>query len=92
MNEMAGYLLWAVGIGFVLLLFIWILQIEPYVRRRTRKSTLFFLPWAPWKDYLDGMRLKHRHPRRPAFFALFRWLTYLEIVGIIVWIAIRIGY
>ena len=91
MTEFESILLWVVGGILVLLLFIWILQIEPYVRRRTRTSTLFVLPWAPWKDYYDGMRLTHRYPRTPWFFGLFRWLTYLGIVGMLLWVVLRIA-
>ncbi len=90
MAELESYLLWILGGAMVLLLFIWILQIEPYVRRRTRTSTLFFLPWAPWKDYRDGMRLIRRYPTRPFAFTLFRWLTAFEVIGIILWIALWI--
>ena len=90
MTEIGSTLLWVLGAGFVTLLFVWILQIEPYVRRRTRTSTLFLLPWAPWKDYLDGMRLVRRYPERPFAFALFRWLTVFEVVGVLVWFALWI--
>ena len=91
MGEAESFLLWVLGAGFVVLLFVWILKIEPYVRRRTRVSTLFFLPWAPWKDYRDGVRLSHRYPNPPWFFAFFRWLTYFEVIGIVVWIGLRIA-
>ncbi len=90
MSESGETVLWILGGGFVALLFVWILQIEPYVRRRTRTSTLFFLPWAPWKDYLDGMRLIRRYPNPPVSFAVFRWLTIFEVVGVIGWIALWI--
>jgi hypothetical protein len=92
MDEITEYFLWVLGSGFVVLLFVWILKIEPYVRRRTRTSALFFLPWAPWVDYLSGIRLAHRYPSVPWFFPFFRWLTYFEIVGIIVGIALWIGW
>jgi len=90
MTESGETLLWILGGGLVTLLFVWILQIEPYVRRRTRTSTLFFLPWAPWKDYWDGMRLVRRYPNRPFAFLLFGWLSVLEVIGLMVWIALWI--
>lgn len=83
--------LWLLAIGYSLLLFVWILGVEPYVRRRTRKSTFFLLPWAPWKDYLDGRRLVHRYPKTPWFFHLFLILSIFEILGILVWIALMIA-
>ena len=94
MSDAVSYLLIALGCGLVVLLYLWILQIEPYVRRRTRTSTLFFLPWAPWKDYLDGVRLIRRYPNRPWFFTAFRWLTFVEIGGVLactaLWILERV--
>ncbi len=74
----------ALAADYVILLFLWILKIEPYVRRRTRTSTFFLLPWAPWKDYRDGRRLVHRYPNVPLSFAVFRWLSYLLGVGVLV--------
>lgn len=88
MSSSESIILGSVGGLYVIQLFVWILMIEPYVRRRTRTSAFFLLPWAPWKDYKAGLRLVHRYPTRPWFFTFFRGLTLLEIIGIVAWIAL----
>jgi hypothetical protein len=87
LSPMMMYGLWGLGAGLIALIFLWLLKIEPYVRRRTRTSTFFLYPWAPWKDYLDGLRVSRRHRRgTPSFFHWFLWGSALEGVGIILWL------
>ncbi|MDG1891422.1 MAG: hypothetical protein P8L18_08935 [Verrucomicrobiota bacterium] len=83
------YGLWGLFAGFILLIFLWLLRIEPYVRRRTRTSTFFLYPWAPWKDYLDGLHVSKRHRRgTPSFFGWFFWGSLLEVGGCLVWLMV----
>lgn len=68
------YGLWCLGSGLFFLIFLWLLKIEPYVRRRNRTSTFFLYPWAPWKDYLDAVKTARRHRHGTPFFSHFVFL------------------
>ena len=60
-------------------MFVWLLGIEPFVRRRLRKSAFFLLPWAQWKDYRDGLKIIANKRRAvPWFFRLYQALLLIE--------------
>lgn len=81
------YGLWCLGAGIIFLIFLWLLKIEPYVRRRNRTSTFFLYPWAPWKDYRDAVKTAKRHRHgTPKFLTLFFWMSCVEAVGLLAWI------
>jgi hypothetical protein len=78
---------WSLAAGLLMLIFLWLLKIEPYVRRRNRTSTFFLYPWAPWKDCLDGFKVAQRHRRGiPSFLSIFWWGSLLEALGLILWL------
>lgn len=79
--------LWILAAGLLCLVFLWLLKIEPYVRRRNRTSTFFLYPWAPWKDCLDGFKVARRHRRgTPSFLFIFWWGSFLEAIGLLLWL------
>ena len=81
------YGLWFLRSGLFFLIFLWLIKIEPYVRRRNRTSTFFLYPWAPWKDYLDAVKIARRHRHgTPFFLTLFFWMSLTEGVGILSWV------
>ncbi|MGA1014460.1 MAG: hypothetical protein ACO3VS_04905 [Limisphaerales bacterium] len=81
--------LWGLGVLLLCLIFLWLLKIEPYVRRRNRTSTFFLYPWAPWKDCRDAFKVASRHRRgTPSFLYWFVWLSLTEALGGLVWAAI----
>jgi hypothetical protein len=74
---------WVLGLSLLVCVFLWLLSIEPYVRRRNRVSTFFLLPWAPWKDYLDGLELPKRHHKPPLSVSVFGVLSLVPLARLI---------
>jgi hypothetical protein len=72
------------GVALVLSLFVWLLGIEPFVRRRLRKSAFFLLPWAQWQDYRDGLKVIANKGRTlPWFFRFYQALLVIEGVCLV---------
>ncbi|MBI2928552.1 MAG: hypothetical protein HYY24_23025 [Verrucomicrobia bacterium] len=77
----AKFLGWMFASCLLVTLLVWLLELGPYLRKRSGRSTFFLLPWAPWKDYRDCLELLKKHHRNPrSSIIVFKWLSILDVV------------
>ena len=80
-DRAAKFLGWMLASCVLVTLLVWLLEIGPYLRKRSGHSTFLLLPWAPWKDYLDCLELLKKYRRNPrSSFIVFKWLSILDVV------------